>query len=101
MAKVTWLNVALADVEDICEFIAADSPHSASALGRRIFAVAKRLSTFPLSGRTVPEIESDDIREIIVANYRVMYRVLPEEVEVMAVVHGRRLFSQAFLERQR
>jgi toxin ParE1/3/4 len=93
------LSVALDDVEGICESIAVDSPRSAAAIGRRVFAVAPRLSAFPLSGRVVPEVESEDIREIIVASYRVMYRLLPDEVEVMRVIHGRRLFLKALLER--
>jgi len=94
LAQVTWLSGAIADVEDICGFIAEESPRSAATVARRLYAAADRLFSFPASGRVVPEIDDEDVREIIVGNYRVMYRILPNEVEVMTVVHGARLFHK-------
>ncbi|TMB64277.1 MAG: hypothetical protein E6J43_13680 [Chloroflexi bacterium] len=35
---------------------------------------AARLSEFPLSGRIVPEFNQENIRELLVRNYRVAYR---------------------------
>ena len=48
------------------------------------------LGEFLGSGRIVPEIGQDEIREVIVQNYRIMYRVLPGELEILTVRHGAR-----------
>lgn len=92
MAKVTWLLVALDDVAEICEFIAKDSPRAAHLFARRVFASTDRLPRFPRSARIVPEVGREDVREILVGDYRVIYRLLPHENEVMTVIHGSRIF---------
>lgn len=91
MVKVSWTDQALEDLESICLFIARDAPRYAEIFADRAFVATERLGQFPLSGRIVPEIGREDIREIILGNYRIIYRVLPDEVEVLAVHHGARL----------
>ena len=56
----------------------------------RIFRVAENLGEFPLFGRVGSELGRSDLRELIVQGYRVIYRVLPDEVEIIAVRHGAR-----------
>ena len=41
----------------------------------------------------VPEVGRDEIREIIVQSYRIIYRVLPDEVEILTIHHGARLLG--------
>jgi toxin ParE1/3/4 len=57
---------------------------------RRITERARQLADFPASGRVVPEIARPEIREILEQPYRIIYRIRPERVEILAVVHGRR-----------
>jgi plasmid stabilization system protein ParE len=52
--------------------------------------VTDRLSQFPRSGRIVPELGRDDIREVIVQSYRVIYRLRGDEVEILTVHHSAR-----------
>ena len=40
------------------------------------------------SGRTVAEYDAEDIREIIEKPYRIIYRIKPTRIEVLAVIHG-------------
>ena len=54
----------------------------------RLTRSTERLSEFPLSGRMVPEFDLPDIREVIEGPYRIVYRVLTEQVDVLAVIHG-------------
>jgi toxin ParE1/3/4 len=49
--------------------------------------------TFPFSARMVPEFEDPNRRETFVYEYRLMYRVEPMHIEILRVVHGRRLLS--------
>jgi len=41
----------------------------------------------------VPEVGREDIREFIVQGYRIIYRVLADEVEILTVHHGARLLQ--------
>lgn len=93
MVKITWTDQALNDLEAICLFINRDSPHYAKIFANRAFESTDRLERFPLSGRIVPEIDNPDIREIILGNYRIIYRVLPKEVEILTVHHGAKLID--------
>ncbi|MFC1660192.1 type II toxin-antitoxin system RelE/ParE family toxin [Gemmatimonadota bacterium] len=74
------------------EFIERDSPRYGRLVAERLFDATERLETFPLSGRVVPELGREDIREIIVGEYRIVYRVLPEMVVLLTVFRSSRLF---------
>jgi len=90
VAHVVWEPEARDDLDGIRRYIARDSPERARALLDRIEAVTDRLEPFPRSGRVVPEIGRDDIREVLVHGYRVIYRIEGDEVDILAVVHGAR-----------
>ncbi len=90
MVKVTWTNQALEDLDSICLFIARDSIQYAKLFVIRTFEVTDRLEMFPKFGRVIPEINRKDIREIIFGNYRIIYRIIAEEVEILTIHHGAR-----------
>jgi plasmid stabilization system protein ParE len=85
----------LEDLREIRDFIARDSPQAAVALVDRALTASDRLALFPESGRTVEDFPELTYREIIVGNYRVVYRIERDRVWILAVVHGRRLFGPA------
>jgi addiction module RelE/StbE family toxin len=95
MAQIRWTEQALDDLDAACDYIARDAPRAADELAARVTRSVARLSDFPRSGRIVPELERerDDIREIIVGRYRIMYRLRTDldAVEVVAVHHGAQL----------
>jgi addiction module RelE/StbE family toxin len=93
MVKVTWTNQALDDLEAICLFIARDAPSYAKLFANRVFESTERFEQFPLSGRVVPELGRNDLREIIVGNYRIIYRFVPGEVEILTIHHGAKLLG--------
>ena len=41
----------------------------------------------------IPELDTPEYREVFVFRYRLMYRVVPDEVQVVAFVHGARDFQ--------
>jgi len=90
---VNWTDQALDDLDCICLFIARDSPRYARIFAQRAFEATERLEEFPLSGRMVPEVGRKDIREVILGNYRIIYRVRDEEVEILTVHHGARMLK--------
>jgi addiction module RelE/StbE family toxin len=90
MGKVIWSPAALADVEAVAEYIARDSSDQAAIFVGRLTDAVDRLREHSRSGRTIPEIGSDACREIIVASYRIMYRVEDDDVWITGIVHGAR-----------
>ena len=91
--RVVWSPRAAEDLEAIAEYIAVDSPAYAAAVVKRILSITRNLSQFPYSGRVVPEIGDENIREWFAYSYRVIYQVEGEVVTIGAVVHGRRLLE--------
>jgi toxin ParE1/3/4 len=57
---------------------------------RKIVSQTRMLAQFPRSGRIVPEYDDENVRELIVYSYRIIYRLQENEVVIAAVVHGRR-----------
>jgi plasmid stabilization system protein ParE len=70
MAEVRWTPQAVEDLEVITDFIATDSVHYASLFAMDVLTAVERLTTFPASGRIVPDMNDPAIREIILGNYR-------------------------------
>ena len=77
--------MAVDQVRDIAAYIALDKPSVAVQWAEEIFNSVKRLSDFPESGRVVPEIQINEIREIVQGNYRVIYKVKSKEVLILTV----------------
>ena len=93
MGKVTWAPSALEDVNSIAEYIARDSADRAALFIVRLFEATDRLQEFPLSGRIIPEIGNPSCREVIYGSYRIMYRLVNNDVWITGVVHGARNWS--------
>lgn len=91
MKRVLWTRQAVEDVEAIKAYVARDSERYAVLLTERLVAAIERVGLFPESGRVVPEVGDAGLREVVYGNYRIVYRVLPEAVEVVTVYHGARL----------
>ncbi len=89
--RVEWSHFARDDLDSIVLYIARDSRFYAQAFAERVLSATRRLTDFPLSGRTIPEADDNAMREIIVQGYRVMYRAEPEQVLILAVMHGSRV----------
>lgn len=92
--KVAWSPLADEQVDDAIAYISGDSPTAALQWLERLLDRTKSLTTFPDSGRVVPELGRQDIREIIVSPYRVMYRRKVDLVEIAAVRHEEREFDE-------
>jgi plasmid stabilization system protein ParE len=55
MAELRWTPQVADDLEAIADFIAQDSAHYASLFAIDVLNAVGRLTTFPHSGRIVPE----------------------------------------------
>jgi len=89
--KIIWSPVAIARVVEIAEYIKEDRLSASIKWVDSIFEHVKRLKQFPKSGTMVPEVERDDIREIIYGNYRIIYRIRIREIAILTVHHGKQI----------
>jgi len=80
---------ALRDLEDIYEYIAADSPEHASKFIDLIESKCEALAQSPLMGQLRPALR-DDVRSFPVQRYLIFYRVLNDDdvVKIVHVFHG-------------
>jgi toxin ParE1/3/4 len=88
--KLVWTDPSIEDLRSIRDYIARDSEYYAAGLIEQLILAAERLAEFPRLGRMVPEAHDETIREVFCENYRIIYRMAGERVEILAVVHGRR-----------
>jgi addiction module RelE/StbE family toxin len=90
--KIVWTLRSREDLRDLAIYIAKDNPSAAIKLGDLIFERVDSLERFPKLGRIVPERNQPNIREIVVKNYRVVYRLHEKEkfLEILRVWHGAR-----------
>ncbi len=72
---------------------AKDSEYYARVFAQGVINAIERLLIFPESGRIVPEYNRKDLREIIFQNYRIVYRIKSDAVEVVTITHGARLME--------
>ena len=92
--RVVWSPLADRQVDDAVEYIGHDEPIAALKWLERLLERVKALARFPDSGRMVPETQREDIREILVRPYRVMYRRRDDRVEIVAIRHASRAFNE-------
>jgi toxin ParE1/3/4 len=88
--KVHLTATACRHLRAIHDYIAKDSAHYADRMVDRILRCAQQLADFPMLGAVVEKYEQDDVREILQHPYRIIYRVKPDQVDVLAVIHGAR-----------
>lgn len=88
--KVHWTDVAVEHLLAIHEYIAKDSPEYALRVVDRLTRRSQQIAEFPRSGRSVPELQLPDVREVIEGSYRIVYKILENQVDVIAVFHSSR-----------
>ena len=90
-----WTEQAVTQLGAIAEYVAVSSPVYAEHVVDRVVRRLEQAQRFPESGRAVPEYQSAEIRELVEFPYRLIYRVQPDAIEVLAILHGRRELSSS------
>lgn len=95
---VRWTHTSKLDLMQIFRYIAKDSVYYAKKVANNIIDKADYLADFPNMGRKIEEIDDDNLREIIVYSYRVIYRVDEDDVNILTIVHCKRDLIDGILE---
>jgi len=90
---VKWSVPARNDLNQIHDYIAKDSKYYARKVIQEVIAKTETLTELPEIGRIVPEISDQNIGELIVYSYRLIYEMSGAGVEILAIIHGRRDFN--------
>lgn len=93
METLIWSNLAKQDLQEIYEYISEDSELYALRLIDKIIERIEILKVLPRSGKVVSEFENENIRELIEGNYRIIYFISSESIEIVRVYHGSRLLK--------
>lgn len=87
---VIWSQQAVVDLRSIHDFIARNSRYYAKKVVHDIREIVDELNGLPKMGRIVPELNEEDVRELFLYSYRIIYAIKDEVIFVLAVVHQRR-----------
>lgn len=100
--RVLWTETATRDLENLISYIAREAPINAGRVLGQLQSKAESLTRVPERGRLVPELLRHGLaiwRELIVAPYRIIYRIEGHTVYVLAVFDARRDLEDVLLER--
>ncbi len=92
---VRYTRQALADLDSALAWIAAERPAAAENVGKRVHEAIGSLREFPERGRPG---RVRNTRELVVAGtpFVVPYRVGSQQVDVLAILHGARMWPSDF-----
>ena len=93
--KIVWTQESVTRLISIEEFIADDSSTRATKFITQIIKKTESLKKHPNKGRIVPEFSLPDLREIIFKNYRIVYRLSPDLIEILTVFESHRLIRSS------
>lgn len=87
--RLRYTRLALAELDLLLDYIAADSPQAAARVHARIQAVANLLLQYPLIGATT---DDPTVRRVVTTPYPylIFYEVAGDEIVIHAVRHGAR-----------
>jgi toxin ParE1/3/4 len=95
MPEIQRTAQAEEDLIEIWIYIAQDNPaaadHVLDAINERCLALADN----PLMGRLRPDI-APELRYFTVGNYLILYRTVPDGVQIVRVIHGARDLPNLF-----
>lgn len=86
---VNWTDRAKTRLRLMHGKIAEHSESTADREIDKLLTSSARLSELPHSGRKVPEYGREEVRELLIKPYRVIYWILPDRIDVVTVIHYR------------
>ena len=93
--KIIWTELALSDLDQAREYIAATNPKAATEVIDRIDSSLEALLVFPKMGRPGRVLGT---RELVIPKtpFILPYRIQPQQIEILAVIHGARAWNDRF-----
>jgi toxin ParE1/3/4 len=83
--RIIWSPLAVERISEISDYLAEDNPDAAITWVESIFKIIERFIDYPEMGCVVPELDKPNTREIIHGNYRIIYKILQENIHILTV----------------
>ncbi|MFA6360526.1 MAG: type II toxin-antitoxin system RelE/ParE family toxin [Dysgonamonadaceae bacterium] len=91
MVRINWTFQAKGDLKNIAEYISKDSKLYAKLQITRLKTRTRILKAQPRSGKIVPEINIDNIRELTEGSYRIIYKIVENnQIDILTIHHSAR-----------
>jgi antitoxin ParD1/3/4 len=90
MSEFVLHPAACKDLEEIWEYIAADSLDAADRIREEIYESIQSLVPFPHVGHSRPDLTIRPLRFQVVRDYVIAYAPDEKPLAIIAVLHGRR-----------
>lgn len=95
--RLRFTAEAQARLHSIERYVGEDSPRNAKILVERLILRAEAIADAPRAGRAVPEYRQQNLREVLVRPYRIIYRLQPDAIEIITILHYRQLLPDDLL----
>ncbi len=89
--EVIFTDRFLDRVEEYSDYIALDNIAAAIKWAEEVFVECEQLRSNPKMGRMIPEYERPELREIIHGNYRLIYELQSNRIDMLTIWHTRQL----------
>lgn len=88
--KIVWSSRAKKSLKEIYNYIKKDSPSSAKKVREDVIKLVKSLKISPAKFQVDSVIDKKEYHSIPVWSYKVIYRILGNEIRVIDVFHTSR-----------
>ena len=78
--------------------MAIESPERADSVVDRLTRGANSIAATPRRARKVPEFNRDELREILIRPYRLIFRIEERSIRVLAILHYRQILPTDLLQ---
>lgn len=92
--KIFWTKEALLRLQEIEEYISRDNSVAAIEFVDKLISVAETIVDYPEKGRVVPELSIEKIREVLHKNYRIVYLIKKNSIDILTVFEGHQLLKK-------
>lgn len=92
--KLVWTKEALLRLQEIEGYIGQDNPNIAISFVDTLISLAETLKDNQKKGRVVPELSIENIRERLHKNYRIVYLIKKNSIEILTVFEGHQLLKK-------
>lgn len=100
--RIVWSAPAQNDLKSLADYIKQRDPLEAERWVTTVLERASVLSELSERGRRVPELPGAQLRELVIdKNFRLVYRVKADVVEIVALLRAKQDFRRAWRRRSR
>lgn len=89
--KIIWSPLSVERLEEIFRYISIDNHSTAKKFVDKIFSKVETLAEYPQRGRKVPEANREEIREVFLSEYRIIYRVEKSKIIILTIRNFKQL----------